>query len=215
MDWEWYNDGNMVRLFIHMLLRANHKDVKWRGITIFRGQFVSGRKKLSEETGLSEQQIRTCLKKLESTSEITIKKTNKYTVYKIKSWDKYQLEECSNQQNNQQVTSNQPTSNQQVTTNKNEKNEKNDKKYIGIQDFSEFPSLNLNAWKRWISYKKQIKNKYKTLNGEIKQIKELIKISRGDKFIQEKIIQQSIDREWRGLFPLATSTGGNQQWSLF
>jgi len=116
LEWEWYDDKNACRLFIHLLLKANHKPKKWRGITIESGSLIAGRHVLSAETGLSEQQIRTSLNKLKSTNGITIKSTNKYSMISICCWSKYQ---DNNQQVNQQVTNKQPTNNQQVTTNNN------------------------------------------------------------------------------------------------
>lgn len=115
LDWEWYDDQNVARLFIHLLLSANHKESKYRGHKILPGSLVSGRIALSEQTGLSQQQVRTALDKLKSTSEITIKITNKFSVISIACWNDYQGD---NQQNNQPITNNQPTSNQQVTTSK-------------------------------------------------------------------------------------------------
>jgi len=94
-----------------LLLKANYKQTQWRGQTIHPGQLVTGRKQLSEWTGLSEQQIRTFLKRLKSTSNLTIKTTNKYSIITITNWEKYQETE-----ENQPAT--QPTNNQQITTSK-------------------------------------------------------------------------------------------------
>jgi len=115
-DWEWYQDSKMVHLFIHLLIIANHKDNNWQGVEIKRGQLITGRKKLSEETGISEQSIRTCLNKLKMTNELTIKSTNKYSIITICNYDKYQSilllpDHQINQQSNQQTTSKQPASN--------------------------------------------------------------------------------------------------------
>ena len=127
IDWEWYTDGNVLRLFIHLLLKANHKDVKWRGINVCKGQLITGRKVLSAETGMSEQQIRTALNKLESTNEITIKTTNLNSLISINNWLDYQI---INQRNNQQITNDQPTNNQQITTNNNDNNDNNDNNVV-------------------------------------------------------------------------------------
>ena len=129
LKWEWYNDNNTKILFIHLLLIANWEDKKWQGRIIKRGQVVTGRKKLSKETSLTEQQVRTSLNKLISTNEITIDVTNKYSLVTIVKYDNYQqreekLNQQNNTQNNQQVTNNQPTSNQQVTTTKEYKENK-------------------------------------------------------------------------------------------
>lgn len=125
LDWEWFDCDGMVRLFIAMLLMANHDEQKWHGETILRGEFITSRDRLSGITGLSAQQVRTCLARLEQTGEITKKSTNKKTIITICKYDKYQV--CDEQQqpdNNQQSTSNQPANNQQSTTNKNEENER-------------------------------------------------------------------------------------------
>ena len=121
LDWEWYDDVNVTRLFLHCLFRANHKDKKYRGSVVKRGTFLTGRDLLALETGLSVQQIRTSLTKLKSTNELTIKSSRQGTVIEVVNYDKFQ--DATNTPTNEQ-----PTSNQQVTSNKNEKKEKNDKK---------------------------------------------------------------------------------------
>ena len=116
----------MVHLFIHLLLNANNMDSEWRGVKIKRGQMVTGRKSLNEKTGISEQTLRTCLKKLEITKEITIKSTSKFSIITVCNYEVYQgCKNGSNQQTNQQLTSNQPATNQQLTTIKEVKNDKN------------------------------------------------------------------------------------------
>jgi hypothetical protein len=128
VNWEWYTTPNMVHFWIHCLLLANHDDGFWKGIPVKKGQFISGRKSLSANTGLSEQQIRSCINRLILTNEITIQSTNEYSVFTLISWEKYQLEEAVNQPSNQRSTSDQPAINQRSTTNKNDKNDKNEKK---------------------------------------------------------------------------------------
>ena len=131
-DWEWFKISEMVHLFIFLLINCNHKDNKWQGINIKRGQIITGRKELSFKTGISEQTIRTCLKKLELTKEITVKSTNKYSIITVCNYDSYQ---DKTEITNQQLTNNQPATNQQLTTNKNDKNKKNDKNIDIVQNF--------------------------------------------------------------------------------
>ena len=92
-DWEWYTDSNMVHLFLHLLLEANSKDGKWKGIDVKRGQLITGRKSLSEDTGISVQSIRTCLERFRVTKELTIRSTNKYSIITICNYEDYQLTE--------------------------------------------------------------------------------------------------------------------------
>lgn len=106
--WEWYKDLNTKVVFIHLLLTANWKDGKYQGIDIPRGSVVTGRKKLAEDLGISEQSVRTAINHLKSTNELTIKSYSKFSVFTINNWDKYQV---TNQQINQHLTSNQPATN--------------------------------------------------------------------------------------------------------
>jgi len=89
LTWEWFNEPNMAHVFLYFLLKANYEPKRWRGIVIGRGQFVAGIDILSENLGISKQSIRTCLKKLKSTSEITIKSTNKYSIITICKYDDF------------------------------------------------------------------------------------------------------------------------------
>lgn len=125
LKWEWFEDEKMVKLFIYLLLSVNFDDKKWRGIDVKRGQMITGRKVLSKETGMSEQSIRTCLERLKSTNEITIKATNQYSMLTLTNYESYQdVRAVTNQQPNQPLTNDQPTINQRSTTTKEVKKEK-------------------------------------------------------------------------------------------
>lgn len=129
MNWEWYTDPNAFRLFFHLVLNANHQDGKWRGTEIKRGQLVTSSDKLAVQLGLSRQQVRTSLKKLESTNEITIKSTNKYTVVTVEKYSFYQDDtRKSTNKTTSKPTNNQPSNNHQITTNNNDNNDKNENK---------------------------------------------------------------------------------------
>ncbi len=125
LDWEWHDDPNTLSLFIHLLLKANHKGKRWRGQLVESGQVITGRRSLSKATGLSEQSVRTSLEKLKSTREVTIKSTNRFSIITIVKWGDYQAKKS---ESTSKSTSQTPTSNQQVTTNKNDKNDKKKRK---------------------------------------------------------------------------------------
>lgn len=91
LDWEWYGDINTCRLFIHMLLKANWKDGEFKGKHIPRGSFVSSFGKLAEETQLTVDEVRTAVKHLISTKEITKQAYSKFTVFTVKNYDAYQF----------------------------------------------------------------------------------------------------------------------------
>jgi DNA-binding transcriptional MerR regulator len=121
LDWEWFNKSEAVHLFLYMLIKANHKDAKWQGNDVKRGQFISSLGNISNATGISIQQIRTILKKLEKTNEIELKSTSQFTIVTICKYECYQDE---NETTNKPLTNNQQTTNKQSTTNKNDKKEK-------------------------------------------------------------------------------------------
>lgn len=96
LNWEWYSDYKMVHLFLHLLIKANYKENKWQGTTIKRGQLITGIHKLSGNTGLSVSQTRTCLSKLQTTGEIAIEVTNKFSLITICKYEAYQSEKEQN-----------------------------------------------------------------------------------------------------------------------
>lgn len=90
MNWEWYTNANTMRLFIHCLLKANWKDGKFEGIEIKRGSFATSLQTLMKELGMSKQEVRTAIKHLISTHEITQTTYPKFTVISIENYNLYQ-----------------------------------------------------------------------------------------------------------------------------
>lgn len=82
--WGWYTNVNTKCLFLHCILNANWKPGDFQGINCQRGQFISSIEKLSQQTGLTIQQVRTALKHLESTGEITRRATSKFSIITVK-----------------------------------------------------------------------------------------------------------------------------------
>ena len=117
LEWEWYSDNNCFRVFLHLILKANHKEKRYKGIELNSGQIITSRDILAKETGLSSQQIRTALNKLISTNEITSVTSSQGTILQVVNYEKYQL-------STNEITNEQPTSNQRATTNNKEKNNK-------------------------------------------------------------------------------------------
>lgn len=126
-DWEWYNKSEMVHLFIHCLVKANFKDGNFQGIEVKKGSFITSIKHLSDETNISIQTIRTCLKKLQLTNEIEVKSTSKLTKITICKYDSYQFE---SDEANKQLTNNQQTTNKQLTTIEERKERKEEKEEV-------------------------------------------------------------------------------------
>lgn len=139
LNWEWYTDVKTFKLFIHCLLRANFKDNKFRGLLIKRGQFITSLDTLVVETGLTKQEVRTALKHLISTGEISKNSASGYySIITVVSYNEYQNNEKLTQvlthQNSceskaeatpltQVLTLHQHTSNTPLTLNNNDNNE--------------------------------------------------------------------------------------------
>lgn len=123
LDWEWYSDINVTRLFIHCLLRANHKPKQWRGIDIDRGQFWTSLPSLEQETGLSASQIRTCINKLKSTGELAVKSQATGRMITVLKYNSYQ---DNDRLSSRLVTDQSQTSDRPVTANNNDNHEYNE-----------------------------------------------------------------------------------------
>lgn len=109
LEWEWYKDVNTKVLFLHILLKANWKPGRFQGVEVPRGSFVTSLQNLAIETGLTVRNVRTALKHLENTGEVTSNRHAKFSVITIKNYDKYQSSDS-------QVTVNRQPSDNQVTT---------------------------------------------------------------------------------------------------
>lgn len=127
--WGWYKDSAVKSVFLHLLIMANYAPSEWKGVTLMPGQLIAGRKSLAYDLGLSEQQIRTAIRKLKSTGEITAQATNKYTLITIVNWNEYQFNDYAALDFS---AHGQPTVNRQSTTDKEDKeiNNKRNKEYI-------------------------------------------------------------------------------------
>jgi len=90
LQWEWYKDIPTKIVFIHLLIKANNADAKWKGNMILRGQLFTSISHISEETGLTVKQVRIAMNKLESTKEVASKGANKGTMITICKYDTYQ-----------------------------------------------------------------------------------------------------------------------------
>ena len=127
LEWEWYDYPTVKIIFLHCLLSANHKNIKWRDIVIKRGQLVTSYEKLATLNGLTVQQVRTALEKLQSTHEITYQSTNQYSIITVKNYNLYQdSNKAKTEASNNQIRG---QNNKRITTNNND-NKYNTKEYI-------------------------------------------------------------------------------------
>ena len=126
LKWEWYKDTNTKVLFLHCLLKANWKDGRFQGIEVPRGSFVTSLSTLSEELSSKEQtftvqNVRTSLKHLTLTGELTSKSYSKYRIITVNKYNEYQV---ANIVSNKQLTNSQQATNKQLTTIEEKKEKK-------------------------------------------------------------------------------------------
>lgn len=107
----------MVALWIEILLQANFNDSKWHGEEYERGSFPTSIEKLARATGLTSRETRTCLNRLKSTNEVTIKTTNKGTKIIVNKWADYQCSADESDKQNDKQSDKQTTSKRQANDN--------------------------------------------------------------------------------------------------
>lgn len=149
-DFEWYENTNVFRLFYHCLLHTNLEDKRYCGREIKAGQFVSSITRISAETGLTESQVRTALKKLKDTGYISTKSTNKCTIYTVNEYQKYidcgQVVETTTEEN--KVVEN-GTKMEQPVERKMEQTDKNAKKNCEKSKEKAFIDCFERLWKQY------------------------------------------------------------------
>lgn len=175
------------------LLKASHKYHKqmvgFQNIEIEPGQFVFGRKKAAEELPLSERQIRTCIKHLEKTENLTIKTTNKFSIITIVNWNSYQCKEASNdQQSDQQTTSKRPAS--------DHKQECKELKEVKTNELPKF--IDEKLWQDFREHRKKLR-KPMTDRAE-KIIFGKLETAMSKNHDPNKMIETAIERGWQSVF---------------
>lgn len=146
--WRKLEDSGLLQmhgtlaLFMYMLLKASYKETKYGLVTLDRGQFVAGRHQLAKAINLTEQQLRTCEKRLIDLGMVSSKSTNKFTIYTIVNYDIYQSTEDDS---NKQITNEQQANNKQLTT------KEEVKKLKSKEDNTRFAEF----WEVWPSSKRK------------------------------------------------------------
>ena len=202
--WRWYKDGNVLRLWLHLLLNANYEQSEFQDRIIGRGEQVTSLKALSESTGLSIQEVRTALGKLKRTGEILVNSNRHFTIVSILNYDKFQSDSADKQQTvNTQSTNKQQTVNSQSTTSEKEKKAKNTiPPCIPPTSSSEeipFSGALGDAVRDWLAYKAERRESYKPtgLKSLFAQIERNVNVHGEDAVCD--CIRLSMSNGWRGI----------------
>lgn len=130
MDNPIYRKPEHLQLWIHLLFKANYKDnfVIYRDekLKIKRGQFVTSRDKLSQETGIQESKIERILKYFETEQQIEQQNLHAFRLITVLNYNEHQRSEQlhEHEMNSERTASEQPVN----TTNKENKDNKENKK---------------------------------------------------------------------------------------
>lgn len=94
-DWAHFQEPSVLLVWIWLLVSVNFKDGYFHGKLVKKGEIITSFRKISEETGLSVNTIRSCLDKLKMSGEITQKKSensqiSQYTHIVVNQFIKYQ-----------------------------------------------------------------------------------------------------------------------------
>lgn len=197
MDWEWYNDIPTKVLFLHLIIKANHKDKRWQGRVVKRGQLITSLSILSTETGLSIRSIRTSINKLKSTHELTVKTTSKFSVLELVNYSSYQdKKKESDTPNDMQFDTQETNERQQL------KNDKNDKKKRNIK-IPEF--IDADLWNDFMISRESMK--CKPTERAITLLVNKLSSFKEKGLDPNKSLEDSIENGWKGVFePKSTSS---------
>ena len=170
VKWEWWSNRNTRDLFIYLLIVANISDSRFEGHVIKRGSLVCSLPTLSAESGLTIQEVRTALKHLKSTGELTVEKNSKFSIITINNYDKFQTP-TGELTVNQQSSNSQSTVNQQYNKkNKEDKEDKEDKYTYVISLFNSICKSLPRIQKITESRKRAIKSADKQLDGDFESL---------------------------------------------
>lgn len=117
LGWAWYDNINVFKIFIHLLLTAEYQERKIGRLTLARGQAFIKQAEIAEMNGMSRQQVRAALNCLRDTGEIETKVyPRKGTVVTVSNYTKYQdfvgkTQPQNNHKPNHETTTRKPDNN--------------------------------------------------------------------------------------------------------
>lgn len=99
LDWEWWGNALMVKLWIYCLLSANTKDASWKGSVIPRGSFVTSQLHIADILNCSPRYVYTMLRRLKASECIEYHTSNRFTFIKVVNYDTYQVNDVNQTKN--------------------------------------------------------------------------------------------------------------------
>lgn len=211
LDYEWYGNTNMVRLFLHLLLTAKEKDEDGIG----KGCLLTCTPRLSFETGLTIKQVRNALEGLENGGIVGRIRAGRKTIITICEYDSYGVSKTDQGQDEGRIKG-------EIRAGIKERKEdlppappleeikekEKDKKKILSKDNIKEKEKDFVApefaqvFSLWLEYKRQRRESYKSDMSLKICYNKLVKLSNGDPDTAVAVVEQSIANNWAGLFEL-------------
>nr|WP_275667292.1 hypothetical protein [Vibrio sp. Isolate24] len=196
------------------------QSIYWSRRTNASGWFYKTQDEWQDETGMTRRELDTARKKLRSLGILEEKKQGVpcRVFYRINEPNLIaQMEQTSLAECAKLDCTNAPSSGGGISQTKTETtqrlpetttekvNKKSSIKGSLVSDDQVPTMLVREAWAEYLDFRKRIKKPFKTERGERTQMLNLIKLCQNVVGMQRKIIEQSIDNEWQGLFALKQS----------
>ncbi|HJX33914.1 MAG TPA: hypothetical protein VJ373_01945 [Desulfatiglandales bacterium] len=191
----YYKDSQYIHLWVHLLMCATYqeKEYLFNGKIEYLkpGQFITGRQRLSKDTGIQESKIERILNCFESEQQIEQQNKSKFRIISICNWEEYQNNE---QQIEQQMNSQRTASEQPVNTINNNKKEKNNKEPLVLPDW-----LDKELWNDFKEHRKKLRRpmSQKAEQILIKKMEHLMSQGEDPKYL----LITAIERGWLSVFP--------------
>ena len=180
-------------------------------ITLKKGQLLRTINQIANDLHIKEIKVYRILKLLENEKQIVKQTSNKNTLITVLNWEKYQSCEKPNEEpmKNECKTDVNQMKNECKTYvkpsyyNKEIKNDKNDKK-VRKEPVTYYPNDELldNAFREYVTMRNKIKKPITTKQCLTRAMNTLDRLSGGDNTLAIKILNQSVDHCWQGLFAL-------------
>ena len=192
-------------ILITLLMMVNYtaSEWEWKGkiFTCKPGQMVTSLESISQKSGkgISIQNVRTALQRFEKLGFLTDESTKSGRLITIENWGKYQgVDVEPNKEPNRDLTKSQQTVNKDLTPKKERKKGKKGRKE---EIYKSVPPELHGVIDDFLEMRKQIKSPATERALEL-MIKKLMDLSEGDTNLAIRILEQSIERGWKTVYPL-------------
>lgn len=79
----WFGDNATLTVYVFLLCGAAFAELEYAGRTLRKGQYITSNRQLAEKCRLGIQQVKTALKHLKATRDITVEPSTKFSVITV------------------------------------------------------------------------------------------------------------------------------------